>query len=700
MTTRGQRRAGGPAHVRDALARARRRRFVGRAAELELFAAALAAPEPPFTLLHVHGPGGIGKSALLWAFADLAVDAGATPVLLDARDAEPSPDGFLAALTRAFGLGAGRDPLETLSGTARPVLLIDTYELLSPLDRWMRERFLPALPDRSLAVLAGRTAPAADWRGDPSWQELLRIVSLRNLPPDASQALLVAGGVPEHLHGRVLDLTHGHPLALSLLIDLIRQSPDEGLDADVPPDVVQALLQRFLDDVPTPAHRRALEVAAHLRATTEALLRDALGADDVHELFGWLRGLSFVEQRADGLAPHDLARDVIDADLRWRDPVGYAQLHHRVRTHLLSLLRDATGEARRRAPLDIVFMHRNNPLVGPFWDWTSLGQVYAEPTSAADRPAILAMTERHEGAASAALAAHWLDRQPGAFLSFRAGPGDPVGFFAYLDLDGASEEDRRADPVVRAAWAEIARRRPRRPGEHVRMLRFAMDREAHQVPSPGFNLVSVEHLRRIVGDPRLGWDFIAFVRDDVLGPLMAHVDFGRLTRVEELEPAVTLFAHDWLAVPVDAWFDAMGGRELGQAEPERPAPASAPLLVLSQPEFADAVRRSLRDLHRPDRLAGNPLLRSAVLRAQAGDDPSPGALADLLRTAVGRLGEDPRDEAQQRALDRTYLRPAATQERAAEALGLPFSTYRRHLTRGIERVIGLLWERELHGPGG
>ena len=36
-------------------------------------------------------------------------------------------------------------------------------------------------------------------------------------------------------------------------------------------------------------------------------------------LFEWLRGLSFVESGADGLFPHDLARDVLDADLRWRD---------------------------------------------------------------------------------------------------------------------------------------------------------------------------------------------------------------------------------------------------------------------------------------------------------------------------------------------------------------------------------------------
>jgi len=231
----------------------------------------------------------------------------------------------------------------------------------------------------------------------------------------------------------------------------------------------------------------------------------------------------------------------------------------------------------------------------------------------------------------------------------------------------------------------------------VRILRFAMDRETHQVPSAGFNLVSGEHLRRIVADPLLGWDFIAWVREDVLGPLMAYVDFHRLASVEELETPIALYAHDWRAVPVDDWFTPMGARELGQGG-EPPAPGPPPVLVLSQPDFAEAVRRALRDLHRPERLAANPLLRSAALRDRAGADAPAAALADLVRTTIERVGDDPRDEPLLRALDRTYLRPAATQERAAEVLGLPFSTYRRHLGRGIERVVALLWEQELHGP--
>ena len=65
--------------------------------------------------------------------------------------------------------------------------------------------------------------------------------------------------------------------------------------------------------------------------------------------------------------------------------------------------------------------------------------------------------------------------------------------------------------------------------------------------------------------------------------------------------------------------------------------------------------------------------------------------------AIDTLREHPRDDKRWRAVERTYVRPAATQERAAEALGLPFSTYRRHLTQGVDQVVAWLWDREVYG---
>ena len=70
--------------LRHRLQRARVRRFVGRVAELEVFANRLQTAEPgAFSVLWVHGPGGIGKSSLLRAYADQARAAGCRVTELD-----------------------------------------------------------------------------------------------------------------------------------------------------------------------------------------------------------------------------------------------------------------------------------------------------------------------------------------------------------------------------------------------------------------------------------------------------------------------------------------------------------------------------------------------------------------------------------------------------------------------------------------
>ena len=51
-----------PIRLADRLNAARRAQIVGRERETALFLEALHAEELPFHLLHVYGPGGIGKS--------------------------------------------------------------------------------------------------------------------------------------------------------------------------------------------------------------------------------------------------------------------------------------------------------------------------------------------------------------------------------------------------------------------------------------------------------------------------------------------------------------------------------------------------------------------------------------------------------------------------------------------------------------
>jgi hypothetical protein len=160
-----------------------------------------------------------------------------------------------------------------------------------------------------------------------------------------------------------------------------------------------------------------------------------------------------------------------------------------------------------------------------------------------------------------------------------------------------------------------------------------------------------------------------------------------------------VYAHDWRAEPALAWLDRMAERELATDPREvLEAEAPAPLLVLSEPEFQAAVRRALRDYARPAALATNPLLHSRLATQATAAAPTAATLQALLREAADPLRATPKDERLHRALASTFFQPAATQELAAERLGLPFSTYRYHLAGGIRRVTERLWQRELYGP--
>ena len=177
---------------------------------------------------------------------------------------------------------------------------------------------------------------------------------------------------------------------------------------------------------------------------------------------------------------------------------------------------------------------------------------------------------------------------------------------------------------------------------------------------------------------------------------MVYIDHRPAGTARVGDRTFALFAHDWREVPAEAWFRDLADQELA-VEPVQPTASPARRVVLSEAEFEAAVKDALRCWRRPEDLARNPLSRSRLVAEAAPAADPPGALADLLVEATDSLAADPRDAKLHRAVATTYFRGVPTQEAAAERLGLPFSSYRRHLTAGVARLTAWLWERELHG---
>ncbi|MED7949807.1 ATP-binding protein [Streptomyces sp. BE303] len=664
------------ASVGERLSNARVQAFIGRDEELGRFAQALAGDSPAPFAFYVSGPGGIGKSTLLRCMADRA-RAAERPVLeLDGRFVSRDPDDFRRAAA----------PLLEVPGT---VLVVDSFEHCQWLESWLWQRFLPGAADDTLVVLAGRLAPQPQWTADPAWAGLLHVCELEPFTEEQALGLLTAAQVMPQLRERVLRFAGGNPLALSLAA-AARVADWSREDVWAPSaDVLRTLLSGLIGEVPTAAHRRALEVAAQAYSTSEELLAAVLPDEDAHPLFTWLRDLPFMESTHRGLHPHDAARETLAADLRWRAPNAFVAMRRRLAEEYLRLLREAPEERVWTVTDELFHLFREGEIVARLRTWSREDEVHDRPLHPDDLDVVLRMAEQTEGPASAELVRYWAERQPQSFSVYRlVSTGRVVAFTARLALPApADPEDLATDPVVAAAWEYTDATAPVRPGEHIGISRFSVYPERYQVPSRVIDLSSSRAQAESARARGRAYGFAVW-RDAetwaarVKGSL---ADTGARPRVGE--HTYGLFGVDWRQVPVEIWLRHLIS---ATAVPTRAGPSG-----VSRSVFDQDVREALAHWRDTDAFAACALLRARL----AADSADPvGELRALLRRTVDDLAGDPRGVRAREALTAGYFSGAPTQEAAARRLSLPYGTYRRHLRQGLDLLCDALWQQELHGP--
>ena len=519
----------------DRLQAVRERGFVGRTAERALFGSALAGWPSAFVTLFLHGPGGVGKTTLLRRLADDATVAGRTVLRVDGR--------LVSSSTSAFSSAAG-----SALNTPNLVLMIDNFEQCQALESWLREDFLPQLPEDVLVVIAGRNPPSPSWRTDPSWAGALRVETVRDLAPADAAALLLARGVAPELHESLLGFAGGHPLALTLAAEVASRAGAR-LTVHAPSrDVIEAMLAQLVGTVPSPEHRLALQVCAHAYSTTEDLLRMVLPGGDAPALFSWLRGLPFIESGTDGIFPHDVVRDALEMDLHWRDPVSYEEIHRRVRNYVLGELigRKITG-------IDALWTARSlrqQNIAVPKVVLSRLdGMIEEGPLLPGDHAEVIALAGSAEGAQSVAIAKLWLARQPRAFTVYRHRQnGELISFAMRVVLDRPNADEIATDPLVEAAW-EHSSSMPPRDGEHIAVARRVARPDAHLMPSaPVEDAERLTVSRPYSGDRRLAWSYLAVEDAEFWQPLMGYLDQIRVPQTPVIDGrAFSVFAHDWRA---------------------------------------------------------------------------------------------------------------------------------------------------------
>src|SRR5215471_13175749 len=135
------------ATIADLIRQGRRTALAGRSSELRLLRQVTAAGGP--VVVYVHGPAGIGKTALISALDACLEDEGVRRLHVAAGAVEPTPTAILTALGRAIDQEA-RTVAELAKALANvknlTVVMVDDVDTWRLAVSWLRSDLLPRSP--------------------------------------------------------------------------------------------------------------------------------------------------------------------------------------------------------------------------------------------------------------------------------------------------------------------------------------------------------------------------------------------------------------------------------------------------------------------------------------------------------------------------------------------------------------------------
>ncbi|MGN6695073.1 MAG: AAA family ATPase [Aquihabitans sp.] len=628
-------------------------RFVGRTRALELSRAALEG-EGPIRIIHVHGPGGVGKSALLRAVERQARQRERAVVHLDGRLVATTPEALVTEVAKADVDGS--------------LLIIDEADQLAPLRFELRDLLRRSLPASTVVVIAGRATPGREWF-DEGLDQVSHDLLLRPLDPTESRELLARYGVTDPADvDPLVTWAQGYPLALTLGANLQGgigdPSPTIGRLGSTPAgdaldDLILARLGgREVADVDPDV----LDVACIAPAVDARLLTAVLPGRPTRAGLAQLRALSVSEQLGSRTTLHRLVRRALRSRLRDTDPDRYRTIVLRVADHLRQ--RTLTDEPMIAVELaDLI----ENPEVRLGFD--------ASTTHYADfvRPGDLDLVATFADAGGTAWFARyrrWCEEVPRHAVAVRRATGELVGLtLVYLatDIPDWAHDAIEAGPVlehIRAAGQldtavlmhdTVIMEDPTDPAACAEVIRVGNNAATVMVMArPRHMYVTATHRREGDGTEPLGYQ-----------------DVPELRRTDDERELHTIYS--------DFGPEGAVGQLYGMILMEQQAEAPAGAADASGLALLPAVRAFQDD----DALAASPLA------------PATGAVAEraaAVRTRVAQsldeaFGPSEADQLLRRAIERTYLDPDGGHGIAQRELHMSRSSFYRHLQKARQQLV-------------
>ncbi|MEO3809579.1 BTAD domain-containing putative transcriptional regulator [Sphaerisporangium sp. B11E5] len=332
----------GPAsypRVAQRLSAAGDRLFAGRARELRVLREATR-PADPVVLVYLHGPAGIGKTALLAAARRQA--PALEWITVEGTGVRAAPERFLEAVAGRIAAPATVEGVaDGLARRGAGVLVIESMEHLSGLESWLRTEFLPALPTRWTTILSGREAPDASWSIAPEWWDMMRTVRLGPFSEEESTAYLENVGVEPDRVPLLRSATGGYPLALALAAAAPRDGGPPSGAAVLPVSVAESIVAAIRQGL-TREQRHVLEAASMVERVTEPLLGAMVRDEGLDAAYAWdlLRALPVTDET---VRLYDVVRDSVARIVSINDPQRAARYRARAAAHLMR----SRGQAAR-----------------------------------------------------------------------------------------------------------------------------------------------------------------------------------------------------------------------------------------------------------------------------------------------------------------------------------------------------------------
>jgi hypothetical protein len=662
--------------------------FQDRQVELDAVLARLEEADRLPGVVSLTGPPGIGKTAFVYALERACGNRDVADVaIIDSRDFPHTMPGLLDAV-RAASVRGGT--------SARPLLLVfDTFEEMRDLEDQFWGRFLPGLHGPVLVVLSGRPSPRS---GVPSagWHMVVDEIVLPALPDGQAQRLLAHLGVTDtDAVDAIVDLAGGCPLLLCVAAEAYRSGAVSGLaDPAAPGVIARPLIARMSRELRRSDVRELLQAASVVRTFDEELLTAMVGRVRA-ETFDALCDLSVVRLTATGARMHDMVRQTVSAELRWRAPERYTQLRRRAAEHLLG--RPANADRGRVVP---ELLHLVGDTIGPrrfFADASDRG-VCVRSAHEGD----LAELERVSRGGS-----HNFGWPAGQMLrELRADFAVAKDWFVVATARDQVVAYSYSLPLHRETWARVAGARggysrvlppseraaiqqapPDQPAAFLIAGTVALDSHRSAEPALRFATFTNRHVRA----PKVARSYVLMPHDSPFEATAISLGMSRrLTGIAM--PLGEPTTDEWILDYGTRGFPSWVQRSLNLPKHE------SPLDLVPDDALVGQVKLALEDLYRPASLARSPLVRLRCIDQGCIDQgcidqgcvARDAGLAAGLRALLLRLLDElrntgqPRDREAAALLGSYYVKRVGSHEVIAERLGLPRTTFYRRLHRGLE----------------